>query len=44
MSVTVADGVEVVNFGCRLNIAEGEAVRGAATRVYEGETDWAQFG
>lgn len=24
------DGVEVVNFGCRLNIAEGEAIRGAA--------------
>lgn len=24
------DGVEVVNFGCRLNIAEGEAVRAAA--------------
>ena len=23
-------GVEVVNFGCRLNIAEGEAIRAAA--------------
>ena len=33
MSVTVADGVEVVNFGCRLNIAEGEAVRGAAVKA-----------
>ncbi|MBU0824741.1 MAG: MiaB/RimO family radical SAM methylthiotransferase [Alphaproteobacteria bacterium] len=33
MSVTVADGVEVVNFGCRLNIAEGEAVRAAAVEA-----------
>jgi threonylcarbamoyladenosine tRNA methylthiotransferase MtaB len=23
-------GVEVINFGCRLNIAEGEAIRAAA--------------
>lgn len=29
-------GVEVVNFGCRLNIAEGEAVRAAATRAGAG--------
>ncbi|UKK83514.1 MiaB/RimO family radical SAM methylthiotransferase [Sphingopyxis sp. BSN-002] len=29
MSVATADRVEVVNFGCRLNIAEGEAVRAA---------------
>jgi threonylcarbamoyladenosine tRNA methylthiotransferase MtaB len=29
MSVSVADGSEVVNFGCRLNIAEGEAIRAA---------------
>ena len=26
-------GVEVVNFGCRLNIAEGEAIRTAARAV-----------
>lgn len=32
MSVQVLDGgLDVVNFGCRLNIAEGEAVRAAAT-------------
>ncbi|WP_228765976.1 MiaB/RimO family radical SAM methylthiotransferase [Sphingopyxis solisilvae] len=30
MSGAVLDGPEVVNFGCRLNIAEGEAVRAAA--------------
>ena len=30
MSGAVLDGPEVVNFGCRLNIAEGEAIRGAA--------------
>lgn len=30
MSGAVLDGVDVVNFGCRLNIAEGEAVRAAA--------------
>ena len=30
MTVTLADRVEVVNFGCRLNIAEGEAIRAAA--------------
>jgi len=29
MSAAVADPVEVVNFGCRLNIAEGEGVRAA---------------
>lgn len=32
MSVAV-DGPDVVNFGCRLNIAEGEAVRAAAARA-----------
>lgn len=32
MSVDVLDGgLDVVNFGCRLNIAEGEAVRAAAS-------------
>ncbi|MBJ7441653.1 MAG: MiaB/RimO family radical SAM methylthiotransferase [Sphingopyxis sp.] len=30
MSGAVIDGPEVVNFGCRLNIAEGEAIRAAA--------------
>lgn len=30
MSIATADRQEVVNFGCRLNIAEGEAVRAAA--------------
>ncbi len=30
MSASLADPVEVVNFGCRLNIAEGEAIRSAA--------------
>ncbi len=30
MSASLADRVEVVNFGCRLNIAEGEAIRSAA--------------
>ena len=31
MSVAVlGGGLDVVNFGCRLNIAEGEAVRAAA--------------
>lgn len=30
MSIEVLDGPAVVNFGCRLNIAEGEAVRSAA--------------
>ena len=29
MSTTLADRQEVVNFGCRLNIAEGEAIRSA---------------
>ncbi|BBB14145.1 MiaB/RimO family radical SAM methylthiotransferase [Sphingopyxis sp. FD7] len=29
MSATPADRVQVVNFGCRLNIAEGEAIRAA---------------
>jgi threonylcarbamoyladenosine tRNA methylthiotransferase MtaB len=29
MSVAEADRVEVVNFGCRLNLAEGEAIRAA---------------
>ncbi|WP_083733969.1 MiaB/RimO family radical SAM methylthiotransferase [Sphingopyxis sp. KK2] len=31
MSIDILDGPAVVNFGCRLNIAEGEAVRAAAT-------------
>lgn len=30
MSAVVADGIEVVNFGCRLNLAEGETIRTAA--------------
>ena len=30
MSAPLADPIEVVNFGCRLNIAEGEGVRAAA--------------
>jgi threonylcarbamoyladenosine tRNA methylthiotransferase MtaB len=30
MSASLADPIEVVNFGCRLNIAEGEAIRAAA--------------
>src|SRR5687767_9861608 len=30
MSASLAGPVEVVNFGCRLNIAEGEGVRAAA--------------
>lgn len=29
MTIALADRVEVVNFGCRLNIAEGEAIRSA---------------
>lgn len=33
MSVAVKDGPEVVNFGCRLNIAEGEAIRAAAVQA-----------
>lgn len=33
-----AAGVEVVNFGCRLNIAEGEAVRAAALRAGAADT------
>lgn len=38
MSVDVLDGgLDVVNFGCRLNIAEGEAVRAAAKAA--GATD-----
>ncbi|MGH6651567.1 MAG: MiaB/RimO family radical SAM methylthiotransferase [Sphingopyxis sp.] len=38
MSAEVLDGgLDVVNFGCRLNIAEGEAVRAAATAA--GATD-----
>ena len=37
MSVATLDGPAVVNFGCRLNIAEGEAVRTAATAA--GATD-----
>lgn len=32
MTVGVTDGPTVVNFGCRLNIAEGEAIRAAAAR------------
>ena len=35
MSAEVLDGgLDVVNFGCRLNIAEGEAVRVAATAAF----------
>jgi len=33
MSGAVIDGPAVVNFGCRLNIAEGEAVRAAAVEA-----------
>ncbi|MDR6832959.1 MULTISPECIES: tRNA (N(6)-L-threonylcarbamoyladenosine(37)-C(2))-methylthiotransferase MtaB [unclassified Sphingopyxis] len=33
MSVKMMDGPEVVNFGCRLNIAEGEAIRAAAVEA-----------
>jgi threonylcarbamoyladenosine tRNA methylthiotransferase MtaB len=33
MSRAAAGPVEVVNFGCRLNIAEGEAIRDAAMRA-----------
>ena len=33
MSGAVLDDVDVVNFGCRLNIAEGEAVRAAAVEA-----------
>jgi len=33
MSAALADPVEVVNFGCRLNIAEGEAIRAAARQA-----------
>lgn len=33
MSAPAPDRVEVVNFGCRLNIAEGEAVRAAAIQA-----------
>ena len=29
MNAKLADRAEVVNFGCRLNIAEGEAIRSA---------------
>ena len=32
MKPAAAEGPEVVNFGCRLNIAEGEAIRAAAPR------------
>ena len=38
MTLLVRDRVEVVNFGCRLNIAEGEAVRTAAQRGTTRET------
>ena len=38
MSVAVLDGPTVVNFGCRLNIAEGEAVRAAATAAGASDT------
>ena len=33
MNAAATDPVEVVNFGCRLNIAEGEAVRSAAMQA-----------
>ena len=38
MSVAEAGRVEVVNFGCRLNLAEGEAIRAAATRATSRDT------
>lgn len=38
MSVAEAGRVEVVNFGCRLNLAEGEAIRTAATRATARDT------
>ncbi|MBL0914858.1 MAG: MiaB/RimO family radical SAM methylthiotransferase [Sphingopyxis sp.] len=38
MSLLAADPPEVVNFGCRLNIAEGEAVRAAAQAAGAGDT------
>ena len=39
MSAQVLDGgLHVVNFGCRLNIAEGEAVRAAATAAGASDT------
>lgn len=38
MSVATADQPEVVNFGCRLNIAEGEAIRAAAVEAGARET------
>jgi threonylcarbamoyladenosine tRNA methylthiotransferase MtaB len=38
MSVAEAGRVEVVNFGCRLNLAEGEAIRAAATRATARDT------
>ncbi len=38
MSVAEAGRVEVVNFGCRLNLAEGEAIRAAATRAHAADT------
>lgn len=37
MNSLAADRVEVVNFGCRLNIAEGEAVRVAANAADDGD-------
>ena len=33
MTAALADPVEVVNFGCRLNIAEGEAIRAAVRQA-----------
>ena len=41
MSGAVIGGVEVVNFGCRLNIAEGEAIRSAISAA--GATDTIVF-
>src|SRR3546814_17274333 len=36
--MTAGRGVEVVNFGCRLNIAEGEGARAAAQRAGAADT------
>jgi threonylcarbamoyladenosine tRNA methylthiotransferase MtaB len=38
MSGAVLDGVDVVNFGCRLNIAEGEAIRSAISAAGAADT------
>ena len=38
MSVATRGGAEVVNFGCRLNIAEGEAIRAAVREAAAPDT------